>query len=116
MNGVICYMVNNCLQAKTVAILLATYNGEKYLKEQLDSILSQTYKNFKIIVSDDGSTDKTRNILVQYEKEYPSKIRLLLDHALFHSARDNFFICYRILMMLIIICSLTKMMFGIMTK
>ena len=38
-----------------VDILLATYNGEKYLKPQLDSILKQTYSNFRLLISDDDS-------------------------------------------------------------
>lgn len=37
-----------------ISILLSTYNGEKYLKAQLDSLCSQSYKNFKLIVRDDG--------------------------------------------------------------
>ena len=40
--------------SKKVAILLSTYNGEKYLREQIDSILAQTYDNFELIVRDDG--------------------------------------------------------------
>ncbi len=51
-----------------IDILLATYNGEKYLKEQIDSILNQTYKNFRLIISDDCSTDSTRDILKEYEE------------------------------------------------
>ncbi len=46
-----------------IDILLATYNGEKYLKEQLDSLYNQTHKNFEIIARDDGSKDKTLTIL-----------------------------------------------------
>ena len=52
-----------------VDILLATFNGEKYLKDQLDSILNQTYKDFKLIVSDDCSTDSTKSILEEYKKK-----------------------------------------------
>lgn len=52
-----------------VDILLATYNGEKYLKELIDSILNQTYKNIKLIISDDCSQDNTRKILEEYEKK-----------------------------------------------
>ena len=52
-----------------IDVLLATYNGEKYLKEQIDSILNQTYKNIHLIVSDDGSKDNTRAILEQYQKQ-----------------------------------------------
>ena len=58
-----------------VDILLATYNGEKYLVEQLDSILAQTYTNFRLIVSDDCSTDGTRKILEEY-KAKDSRIEL----------------------------------------
>ena len=57
-----------------VDILLATYNGERYLKEQLDSILNQTYKNIRIIISDDCSKDGTRDILKEYEKNENIKV------------------------------------------
>lgn len=49
-----------------VDILLATYNGEQYLREQLNSILSQSYSNFRLLISDDLSTDSTREILAEY--------------------------------------------------
>lgn len=49
-----------------VDILLATYNGEKYLKEQIESILTQTYRDFRLLISDDCSTDNTWNILNYY--------------------------------------------------
>ena len=52
-----------------IDILLATYNGEKYLKEQIDSILKQTYSNIRLIISDDCSKDKTREILREYEQK-----------------------------------------------
>ena len=52
-----------------IDILMATYNGEKYLKEQVESILNQSYSNFRLIISDDCSTDKTREILSEYEKK-----------------------------------------------
>lgn len=57
-----------------VDILLATYNGEKYLKEQVESILNQTYQNIQIIISDDCSQDKTRQILREYEKNEKIKV------------------------------------------
>ena len=52
-----------------IDILLATYNGETYLKEQLDSILNQTYSNFRILISDDNSEDSTKNIIEEYAKK-----------------------------------------------
>ncbi len=57
------------MENTNVDILLATYNGEKYLKPQLDSILSQSYSNFRLLISDDGSTDKTKSILEEYSKK-----------------------------------------------
>ena len=53
----------------TIDILLPTYNGEKYLREQLDSILNQTYKNIRLIISDDCSKDSTPQILEEYRKK-----------------------------------------------
>lgn len=61
-----------------VDILLATYNGENYLVEQLESILSQTYSNFRLLISDDCSTDGTRKILEEY-KERDSRIQLFFQ-------------------------------------
>ena len=58
-----------------VAVVMSTYNGEKWIKEQLDSIINQTYKNIKIFVRDDGSKDGTVNIL----KEYANKGLIILE-------------------------------------
>lgn len=58
------------MEAKRVNILLSTYNGEKYVKAQLDSLLAQTYSNIHIYIRDDGSKDQTNSIIEQYEKEY----------------------------------------------
>ena len=61
-----------------IDILMATYNGEKYLREQIESILNQTYKNIRLIISDDCSTDQTREIIKQYEKK-DSRIKVYLQ-------------------------------------
>ncbi len=63
----------------TVEILLSTFNGAKYLREQLDSIIQQDYQYWKLIVRDDGSTDSTLEILNEYIKKYPDKISLIKD-------------------------------------
>lgn len=55
-----------------VSIALCTYNGERYLVEQLDSIINQTYANIEIIVVDDGSSDGTLDILQSYAEKYPN--------------------------------------------
>ena len=52
-----------------IDILMATYNGEKYLKEQIESILNQSYENINLIISDDCSNDNTKKILQEYEKK-----------------------------------------------
>lgn len=57
-------------QASRVAILLTTYNGEKYLQDQLDSIAGQTYRNWKLYASDDGSTDSTLDILQRFQRQH----------------------------------------------
>ena len=61
---------------KKVAVVMSTYNGAKYVKEQLDSILNQTYKNLDIIIRDDGSKDNTVKIIESYQKKY-SNIKLI---------------------------------------
>lgn len=62
------------MEKKLVSIAIATYNGEKYLRKQLESIYNQSYKNIEVIVCDDCSTDKTIEILREYEKKYGLKI------------------------------------------
>lgn len=57
-----------------VLILMGTYNGENYLRQQLDSIFNQTYSNIEVLVRDDGSSDETLLLLDQYAKQYPIKI------------------------------------------
>lgn len=57
------------MEKKKFAIILSAYNGEKYIKEQLESLFNQTYKNIEVIVRDDGSKDNTVKILEQYVKQ-----------------------------------------------
>ncbi|MCM3356560.1 glycosyltransferase family 2 protein [Psychrobacillus sp. MER TA 171] len=54
---------------KKVTILMSTYNGEKYIKEQIESILNQSYENIDLIVRDDGSSDSTIDILEEYSMQ-----------------------------------------------
>jgi glycosyltransferase involved in cell wall biosynthesis len=60
-----------------VIILMCTYNGEKYLTEQLHSIFSQTCKNIEVWVSDDGSSDSTLDILQAFQTRYGEKLVIL---------------------------------------
>ena len=62
-------------ELKNVSVVMCTYNGELYLKEQLDSILSQTYPLFEIIIRDDCSTDNTWAILQDYQSKNPTLLK-----------------------------------------
>ncbi len=75
---------------KLIGILMATYNGEKYISEQIDSILNQTYKNWQLLIHDDGSSDRTVEIVKEYIKTYPEKILLIEDGIKCGGAKENF--------------------------
>ena len=72
-----------------VSILMAVYNGEKYIEQMLESIINQTYSNFICYIHDDGSTDGTLNICKKYIEKYPNKI-VLMKHKPTGSACKNF--------------------------
>ncbi len=57
-----------------VSVIMPAYNAEKYIKEAIDSILNQTFKDFEFIIIDDGSTDGTKEIISSYQE---SRIKLL---------------------------------------
>lgn len=63
-----------------IDILLVTYNGEKYLQEQVESLLNQTYTNWRILIRDDGSTDSTISLIETLACEYPDKIIFIKDN------------------------------------
>ena len=73
-----------------IGIILCTYNGERYLAQQLDSILSQTYKDFVIYVHDDGSTDRTLDIVEKYRDKHKGKIVLMDDPIKHRGAGPSF--------------------------
>lgn len=58
------------MKNKEVIILMSTYNGEKYISEQIESLLNQTYKNTKIFIRDDGSKDRTIEIIKDFQQKY----------------------------------------------
>lgn len=71
-----------------VTVCIATYNGEKFIKDQLDSIVKQLNEEDEIIISDDSSTDKTSEILKSYAKNN-KRIKLFLDQT-FRDPIQNF--------------------------
>ncbi len=56
---------------KLISVAMATYNGGKFLRQQLDSIFAQTYPSLEVVVTDDQSADGTVSILHEYGKKYP---------------------------------------------
>ena len=70
-----------------ISIAMATYNGELFIREQLDSILAQTLSDWELIVCDDGSTDNTLSILQEYAnndsriKIYQNERNVVLRYA-----------------------------------
>lgn len=65
---------------KKVQVLLSTYNGEKFVEQQIDSILSQTYPETTLLIRDDGSSDDTLNILKKFETMYPDRVRIISEN------------------------------------
>lgn len=81
-------------QIGTVSILLATYNGEKYIKQQLDSIAKQSYLNWVLYVSDDGSIDNTMKLIREFAEKNPvGKVNIF--HGPGNGFADNFLFLLR---------------------
>ena len=62
-----------------IAVLLATYNNEKYLSQMLSSLLNQSFRDFVCYIRDDGSADRTVEIARDYEKNHPDMFRVVYD-------------------------------------
>jgi len=74
---------------KKILILMATYNGQLYIKKQLDSICNQSLKDWKLIIRDDGSSDETIEIIREYCKK-DGRIHLVCNETSLHGAYQNF--------------------------
>lgn len=75
--------------ATSCLIMMATYNGEKYLRQQLDSIVNQSFTNWNLLIRDDGSKDKTMSILSEYQRK-DSRIEVLSSNGSLHGPYHNF--------------------------
>lgn len=73
-----------------VAVMMAVYNGEPYLDEQIRSILAQTYGGWTLYISDDGSSDATWEILERYAAADPGRIFISRNDSGKHGAKHNF--------------------------
>lgn len=76
---------------RPVEILMAVYNGEAFLAEQIDSILCQSDGRWHLTVSDDGSTDGSGAIIDEYVRRHPDRIARHFSGRRFGNARDHFF-------------------------
>ncbi len=72
-------------------ILMAVYNGEKYIAKQIESIIGQTYSDWTLHIRDDASTDGTMVIVRQYAMKYPDKIKFFVNRENSGSPKANFF-------------------------
>ena len=77
------------MKSKSSAVLLGTYNGEPYLREQLQSLADQSDRDFICYIHDDGSTDRTPDIAEAYAKRYPDQFKVLIYKAS-HGPIGNF--------------------------
>lgn len=73
-----------------ISICMATYNGEQFLKPQLESILAQSNQDWQLLIRDDGSDDNTMRIVEDYAERLPGKIRLVTDNGSRLGASLNF--------------------------
>ncbi|UTV79982.1 glycosyltransferase family 2 protein [Acidithiobacillus sp. YTS05] len=62
---------------KVVEIVLATYNGAKYLNKLLQSLAGQTYTDWKLLIRDDGSSDETPDIIASFQNKFPKNVQLV---------------------------------------
>ena len=76
--------------AQQIAILLATYNGGKYIREQLESLFQQYCDQFHLYVRDDGSSDDTMKIVEEFRQKYPDRITILEDSQKHRGAAKSF--------------------------
>lgn len=70
------------------SVAFCTYNGEKYIREQLDSIIEQTVAVNEIVICDDGSTDATLGIIKEYQEKYPNFIHLYQNEVNLRSVKN----------------------------
>ncbi len=74
-----------------IDILMATYNGERFLRPQLDSILQQSNQDWRLMIRDDCSIDRTVEVIKEYQLLRPEQIRLIQAEQPSGSAQNNFF-------------------------
>ena len=74
---------------KDISIIVPAYNAEKYLEKCLESLVNQTKKNIEIIVINDGSTDDTEKIILEFKERYPEMIKYFFQENSGQSVARN---------------------------
>ena len=72
-----------------VSVIVPIYNTEKFLRKCIESIINQTLHEIEIILINDGSTDNSHNICLEYVEKYPKKIRYINNKNIGCSATRN---------------------------
>lgn len=73
-----------------ISVIICSYNGEEYISEAIESVLSQTYQDFELLIVDDGSTDRTKKIVISYVDQFPDKVRYVYkEHTGLPSTRNK---------------------------
>lgn len=72
-----------------IQVLLSTYNGEKYISDQIESIMAQTYKDISLLIRDDGSEDNTISYLEKYAMKYQGKVQFFTGTNI--GVKESFF-------------------------
>ncbi|RRH92828.1 glycosyltransferase [Mesorhizobium tamadayense] len=73
-------MADNSAAQPRVTAIIVVFNGERYLREAVDSVVGQSFVDWELLVVDDGSTDQSCAIIRGYEQRLPGKVRLLSHH------------------------------------
>ncbi|WP_025209237.1 glycosyltransferase [Hippea sp. KM1] len=76
------------MQKDLCVVLMTSYNHEKYIRESIESVINQTYKNLKLVIVDDFSTDDSRKIIKEYAAKYPNKIFYIFNEINMHVNRS----------------------------
>ena len=79
------------INSKKAVIMMATYNGEKYIRDQIKSLQDQTFTNWELFISDDGSSDKTIKILQEFQSKDSRIKKIIHNTSKYHGAYANYF-------------------------
>lgn len=79
------------INSKKVVIMMATYNGEKYIQDQIESLQNQTFTNWELYISDDNSTDRTVDIIKNIQNKENRIKKIIRNDSNYHGAYANYF-------------------------